>query len=112
MLEPVNHEWFQTNTAQNLIIVNLDLFHSVKTLNLAQKYEWTEIVITENYSLEVGELFQFLQILMVNDKIETHIDQMQLFDHIVKFLSLQNLQCIAINEKSFVAFDFGVTRLH
>jgi hypothetical protein len=98
VLEPVNHEWLQANTTQNLIIVNLDLFYSVKTLNLAQKYEWTEVVITENDSLEVGELFEFLQILMVNDKIETHINQMELFDHIVKLLSLQNLQSIAINE--------------
>lgn len=81
-----------------MVVVNLDLFHSAQTLNLTQKNERAEIVITQDYSFEVREPLKFLQVLVVHYEIKTHINQMKLFHHVIELLSLQNFESVAVNE--------------
>jgi hypothetical protein len=49
---------------------------------------------------------------MVNNQIESHINQMQLLNHLIKLLSLQYFEGIAIDVKSFVSFYLSVARLN
>ena len=48
---------------------------------------------------------------MVNDQIEADIDKVHLFDLVVEFAPLQDLQSVTINVEDSVRLDLSVTRL-
>jgi len=67
VLESVHNERLERDTFQDLIIVKVKVLQGIKALNLAEQNEGTQVILTQHKLLELGELFKFHQVSVVDD---------------------------------------------
>ena len=87
------------------------MLQGIKALNLAEQNERTQVVLTQHEFLELGELFKFHQVCVVDDQVKPHIDKVDLLNKVVEFSPRQHFHSVAVDVQHTVAFDLGVTRL-
>ena len=60
----------------------------------------------------MDKLLEFFQIGMVDNQVKSDIIEVNFFDLLVKFDSLQNFERISVNVQNFVRFDLCVATLN
>lgn len=56
----------------------------MNTLDFAKEYKRIEVVMRQDKLLQLSKLPEFVQVWMINDKIESHVRQVHFLNHIVK----------------------------
>jgi hypothetical protein len=61
--------------------------------------------------LQVAELAQFVQVCMVHDQVESDINQMDLFNLVVKLRPLEHFKSVSVNIQDLVGFNLSMAAL-
>ena len=112
MLKPIDYEALGGDAAQNFIVVDLNRLDCVEALNFWEQDERVQIIVRQDQLPQLRKLSQLVQIGVENDQIEAYVVQVDLFNLLIKFRSLEYFEGIAIDVEHPVWFNLCMPALN
>ena len=109
--ETVDDKSAEKDGVRHLVPLNWQAHETGQRLQLRYLNEAVNVVVLEEEALQFLEALELGYVWRANDVVEADILEGDLLHGLLEVQIIQNLKCVAVNEKFVVTFDLSVTRL-